>query len=43
MSQPIFTGAERLGNLHLAESQHEQALIAYRQAIGQTGRMCPMP
>ncbi len=33
VSQPIFTGGALKGNLHLAESQHEQALIAYRQAI----------
>jgi outer membrane protein, multidrug efflux system len=33
VSQPIFTGGALRGNLHLAESQHQQALIAYRQAI----------
>jgi outer membrane protein, multidrug efflux system len=33
VSQPIFAGGAIRGNLHLAESQHEQALIAYRQAI----------
>src|ERR1700688_675354 len=33
VSQPIFTGGALSGNLHLAESQHQQALIAYRQAI----------
>ncbi len=33
VSQPIFTGGALRGNLHLAESQHEQALIAYRQTI----------
>jgi outer membrane protein, multidrug efflux system len=33
VSQPIFTGGALRGNLHLAQSQHEQALIAYRQAI----------
>ncbi len=33
VSQPIFTGGALKGNLHLAESQHEQALIAYREAI----------
>jgi len=33
VSQPIFTGGALKGNLHLAESQHEQALIAYRQTI----------
>lgn len=35
VSQPIFTGGALKGNLHLAESEHEQALIAYRQAIQQ--------
>jgi multidrug efflux system outer membrane protein len=33
VSQPIFTGGALRGNLHLVESQHEQALIAYKQAI----------
>jgi multidrug efflux system outer membrane protein len=33
VSQPIFTGGALRGNLRLAESQHEQALIAYREAI----------
>jgi multidrug efflux system outer membrane protein len=33
VSQPIFTGGALRGNLHLAESQQKQALIAYRQAI----------
>ena len=33
MSQPIFTGGALRGNLHFAESQHEQALIAYQQTI----------
>jgi multidrug efflux system outer membrane protein len=33
VSQPIFTGGALRGNLHLAESQHQQALIAYRQTI----------
>ncbi len=33
VSQPIFTGGALKGNLHLAESQHQQALIAYRDAI----------
>jgi outer membrane protein, multidrug efflux system len=33
VSQPIFTGGALRGNLHLAESQHQQALISYRQAI----------
>src|SRR5437762_4570392 len=31
VSQPIFTGGGLRGNLHFAESQHAQALIAYRQ------------
>ncbi|HYA64147.1 MAG TPA: efflux transporter outer membrane subunit [Candidatus Sulfotelmatobacter sp.] len=33
VSQPIFTGGALSGNLHLAKSQNQQALIAYRQAI----------
>jgi len=33
VSQPIFTGGALHGNLHFAESQHEQALLAYRQTI----------
>jgi multidrug efflux system outer membrane protein len=33
VSQPIFTGGALKGNLHLAESQQRQALIAYRQTI----------
>jgi outer membrane protein, multidrug efflux system len=33
VSQPIFTGGALKGNLHFAESQHQQALIAYRQSI----------
>jgi multidrug efflux system outer membrane protein len=33
VSQPIFTGGALRGNLRLAESQHQQTLIAYRQAI----------
>jgi multidrug efflux system outer membrane protein len=33
VSQPIFTGGSLTGNLHLAESQHQQALLAYKQAI----------
>jgi outer membrane protein, multidrug efflux system len=33
LSQPIFTGGALRGNLHLAESQHEQALIAYKESI----------
>ena len=35
VSQPIFTGGALKGNLHLAESQQKQALLAYRQAIQQ--------
>jgi outer membrane protein, multidrug efflux system len=33
VSQPIFTGGALRGNLRLAESQHQQALISYQQAI----------
>jgi outer membrane protein, multidrug efflux system len=33
VSQPIFTGGALKGNLHLAESEHQQALIGYREAI----------
>jgi multidrug efflux system outer membrane protein len=33
VSQPIFTGGALRGNLRLAESQHQQALIGYRQTI----------
>jgi outer membrane protein, multidrug efflux system len=33
VSQPIFTGGALRGNLHRAESQHQQALLAYRQTI----------
>ena len=33
VSQPIFTGGALKGSLHLAESQHQQALISYREAI----------
>jgi multidrug efflux system outer membrane protein len=33
VSQPIFTGGALRGNLHLAESQHQQALLAYKQSI----------
>jgi outer membrane protein, multidrug efflux system len=35
VSQPIFTGGALTGNLRAAESQHRQALLAYRQAIQQ--------
>lgn len=33
VSQPIFTAGALRGNLHLAESQHQQVLIQYRQTI----------
>ncbi len=33
VSQPIFTGGALKGNLRGAQSVHQQALIAYRQAI----------
>jgi len=33
VSQPIFTGGALRGNLHVAEARHEEALIAYKQAI----------
>ena len=33
VAQPIFTGGALRGNLRLAESQHQQALLAYRQTI----------
>jgi len=33
VSQPIFTGGALRGNLKLAKSEHQQALIAYRQTI----------
>jgi outer membrane protein, multidrug efflux system len=33
VTQPIFAGGALRGNLHLAEAQKNQALIAYRQAI----------
>jgi multidrug efflux system outer membrane protein len=35
VSQPIFTGGALRGNLHLAEAQRQEALIAYKQAIQQ--------
>ncbi|HTB93370.1 MAG TPA: efflux transporter outer membrane subunit [Candidatus Sulfotelmatobacter sp.] len=35
VSQPIFTGGALRGNLKLAKSQYDQALISYRQAIQQ--------
>ena len=33
VSQPVFTGGALKGNLHLAESQHQQLLLAYQQTI----------
>lgn len=33
VSQPIFTGGALRGNLQLTKSEHEQALLAYRQTI----------
>jgi outer membrane protein, multidrug efflux system len=33
VAQPIFTGGALRGNLHLAQSQHEQDLLAYKEAI----------
>jgi len=33
VSQPIFTAGALRGNLRLAESQHQQALLTYRQSI----------
>jgi outer membrane protein, multidrug efflux system len=33
VSQPIFTGGALSGNLKLAESEHRQELIAYKQVI----------
>jgi outer membrane protein, multidrug efflux system len=33
VSQPIFTGGALRGNLHAAESEHEQALLAYKESI----------
>jgi len=33
VSQPIFTGGALRGNLRLAKSQHQQALLSYRQII----------
>jgi multidrug efflux system outer membrane protein len=33
VSQPIFTGGALRGNLRLAESQHQQLLLAYQQSI----------
>src|SRR5262249_48656488 len=33
VSQPIFTGGSLRGNLRVAKSQHEQALLTYQQTI----------
>lgn len=33
VSQPIFTGGALKGNLHFAQSQYKQLLLAYQQAI----------
>jgi multidrug efflux system outer membrane protein len=33
LTQPIFTAGRLRGNLHVAESQQRQSLIAYKQAI----------
>jgi outer membrane protein, multidrug efflux system len=33
VSQPVFTGGALSGNLRLAKSEYQQALIGYRQAI----------
>ena len=33
LSQPIFTGGALKGNLHLAQSQYQQLLLAYQQSI----------
>jgi multidrug efflux system outer membrane protein len=33
VAQPVFTGGALRGNLHLAESEHSQVLIAYQQTI----------
>jgi len=33
VTQPVFTGGALRGNLRLAESQHRQELIAYKQVI----------
>ena len=33
LSQPLFTGGALKGNLHLAQSQYRQRLLAYEQSI----------
>jgi multidrug efflux system outer membrane protein len=33
VTQPIFTGGALRGNLHAAEAQHQEALLAYQQTI----------
>ena len=35
VTQPVFTGGALSGNLRLAKSQYQQALIAYKQSIQQ--------
>src|SRR5579864_3765507 len=35
VTQPVFTGGALSGNLRLAKSEYQQALIAYKQAIQQ--------
>jgi multidrug efflux system outer membrane protein len=35
VTQPVFTGGALTGNLRLARSEYQQALIAYKQAIQQ--------
>jgi multidrug efflux system outer membrane protein len=35
VTQPVFTGGALTGNLRLAKSEYQQALIAYKQAIQQ--------
>jgi len=35
LTQPIFTGGALKGNLRLAESEYQQALISYKQTIQQ--------
>ena len=38
ITQPIFEGGQLRGNLHLAESQQRQELIAYKEAIQEAFR-----
>ena len=35
VTQPVFTGGALTGNLRLAKSEYQQALVAYKQAIQQ--------